>query len=354
MGKNIVPSESQLLIDHLKKQDYKAFSGSIAELRLQTISRHKLFPLITSNFLNLLDSDNQVIWRDTNRALAIQSLHLAGILEKILKDFSVEQITIISIKGPVLAQSLFGDVGKRHFGDLDLVVKRQDVLKVVGLLEVQGYKKVSPKVGLTEKQWDYYFKYKKDVGLVNREKGVFIELHIGVYRHELLKIADEGMLWEDLEEVVIGGTPIKTMNKNNTFLYLLYHGGQHLYFRLFWLRDVAEAMKRWDLDHQMVLDMSLSMGIDRMVGLGVLLAKELFDVAIPAEYEQYLDEHRKILGKLKRMCLMKIFGPEHDTFIWKLRRYKYNLMLKAGLKYKWAVISSIYHRWYIKKHLGGH
>ncbi len=93
-----------------------------------------------------------------------------------------------------------------------------------------GYKMTSPKPGLSEKQWDYYFKYKKDVGLVNREKGVFIELHVGVYRHELLREADEGMMWEDLEEVMIGGTPIKTMNKDNTFLYFYIMGDSTFIF----------------------------------------------------------------------------------------------------------------------------
>lgn len=332
----------------------QGIDGITSELLIYLLKRHKLFPIIHNEFFILLGDNGQELGKGKKRDLSIKSLQLSGILEQIISQITKEGIEVFSIKGPVLAHTLFGDVGKRHFGDLDLVVKREDVHKVASLLEGQGYKMISPMPGLTPKQWDYYFRYKKDVGLVNREKGVFIELHVGVYRHELLKIEDEGMMWEDLEEVVIGGTPIKTMNRDNTFLYLLYHGGQHLYFRLFWLRDVAEAMKRWDLDHQKVLDNSIHLGIDRMVGLGVLLAEELFDVAIPGVYDQYLEQNKKILGKLKRMCLMKIFGPEHDTFIWKLRRYKYNLMLKKGLKYKWAVISSLYHRWYIKKYLGGH
>ena len=200
-----------------------------------------------------------------------------------------------SIKGPVLAKTLFGDVGKRYFGDLDLVVRREDLLKVMSILKELGYFMISPKPGLTQKQWDYYFKYKKDIVLVNREKLVVIELHVGVSMHELLKTAEEELMWEDLEEVLIGGTLISTMNKDNTFLYLLYHGGWHLYFRLFWLRDVAEAMKRWDLDYQKVLDNGQRLGIDRMVGLGVTLANELFEVPIPKEYGQYLEDHKKIL-----------------------------------------------------------
>ena len=230
------------------------------QMLFNLIKRHKLFPLISRDFLEKLPSDSNKFWRDEIKILNIKSHMLARILVEVIGQTTKNGINVIAIKGPVLAQTLFGDVGKRHFGDLDLVVKREDVLKVVSILEGLGYKMISPKAGLTEKQWDYYFRYKKDVGSGEPEKGVFIELHVGVYRHELLRIADEGMMWENLEEVIMGGTPIKTMNKDNTFLYLLYHGGQHLYFRLFWLRDVAEAIKRWDLDHQKVLDNGLASG----------------------------------------------------------------------------------------------
>jgi hypothetical protein len=30
------------------------------------------------------------------------------------------------------------------------------------------------------------------------------------------------------------------------------------------------------------------------------------------------------------------------------------MLLKPGLKYRWTVFKSLFHRWYIRKFLGGH
>ncbi|MFH0757923.1 MAG: nucleotidyltransferase family protein [Bacteroidota bacterium] len=341
----------QYLLRCDEKLNFERFNSQVI---VDALNRHRLFSLLDKCRFSMEIKGVLEFWRNEYRLHTSKSIHLAGGLCDLLKFLKRKQIETISIKGPVLAQSLFGDVGKRHFGDLDLVVQKEDVHRVVAILEGMGYKMTSPKPGLGEKQWDYYFKYKKDVGLVNREKGVFIELHVGVYRHELLREADEGMMWEDLEEVMIGGTPVKTMNKDNTFLYLLYHGGQHLYFRLFWLRDVAEAMKRWELNHNEILEKAKFLGIERMVGMGLLVAKEFFGIEIPPAYENYISENHRILERLKQICIKRIQGPEHDTLPMRLSRHRFNLMLKPGLKYKWAVITSIYHRWYIRKYLGGH
>ncbi len=70
----------------------------------------------------------------------------------------------------------------------------------------------------------------------------------GVYYHNLLKKDQERILWENLKEVRIGGSSVRCMNNNNTFIYLAFHGGLHQFFRLFWLRDIAVTLENWDID----------------------------------------------------------------------------------------------------------
>ena len=144
------------------------------------------------------------------------------------------------------------------------------------------------------------------------------------------------------------------MNKDNTFLYLTYHGAQHMYFRLFWLRDVAEALKRWKLDNSKILNNAYELGIVRLLGVSLELAREFFDVKIPEEYHGLLEENRATIDKLKRLCIKRILGPEELSFIGKLRKQYYIMCLKPGMKYKWIAFISIFHRLYIRKFLGGH
>ncbi|RXM21985.1 hypothetical protein EO238_26195, partial [Citrobacter sp. AAK_AS5] len=48
-------------------------------------------------------------------------------------------IRLVPIKGPVLARLAYGDVALRQFEDLDLIVRRPDLVCAVDLLERDGF-----------------------------------------------------------------------------------------------------------------------------------------------------------------------------------------------------------------------
>ncbi|MBN1415440.1 MAG: nucleotidyltransferase family protein [Bacteroidales bacterium] len=318
---------------------------------LSFLSRHKLYTE-NKNLYNI--TKDQEDWKKSFKNLTLTSVHLSRILLILLKIFQEKGIEIIPLKGPVLAYTLYGDVGKRHFGDLDLMARRDDVHIVFDAMSNIGFQQNHPRGNLSDKQWDYYFRWKKDIGLVNREKRVFVELHVGIYYHELLNWQKESLFFKDLTEETFAGITVKCMNRDNTFLYLTYHGAQHMYFRLFWLRDVAEAMKRWELDHVKILNNACTLGLERLLGVSLELVCEFFDAEIPAEYNKLLKENKAVINKLKRLCMKRILGPEELTLIGKLRKHFYIMSLKPGIKYKWVAVQSIFHRWYIRKFLGGH
>ncbi len=156
------------------------------------------------------------------------------------------------------------------------------------------------------------------------------------------------------EEVSIGGLRFHTMNKHYTFLYLTLHGGVHQYRRLFWLRDVAEALISWELDHQKVLSDAKAMGIERLLGISLVLADELFQVDIPKEYKAYLEENTKVIGKLKHTAFGFIFGPEFPSLKGKWNHHLFMLRLKPELSHYFRTLREIVNRLYIGKFLGGH
>ncbi len=135
-----------------------------------------------------------------------------------------------------------------------------------------------PKKGLTERQWRYYSKYKKDIGLSSKAHGLLVELHYSFENYLGFKQPDVQRFLQQSEVVHIGGRPFKTMNKHQTFLYLNLHGAVHQYRRLFWLRDIAQALSKWELDHERILEDASNLGVERMIGLSVNLAGELFNV----------------------------------------------------------------------------
>jgi hypothetical protein len=280
-------------------------------------------------------------------------MHLTEALEKIIGELNRKQLDVISIKGPILSQRLYGDIGKRHYSDLDLVVRKNQFHEVVNVLKGMGYKMAHPDKVLDLEQWDFYFKYKKDVALINRESNLIVELHVEIFRQELMKESAEAFAWHGLVEDRIGTVPVKSLNLNTTFLYLIYHGGQHLYFRLFWLKDISIALGSWDLDHNLILEKAINLGVDRLLGMGLLLSHEYFGTYIPSEYDHYITKNRSVLIVLKNICNRRILGPERETRVWKLRRYRFVLLLQPGIRYYKSIFTNILYRRYIRKRLGG-
>ena len=313
--------------------------------------RHRLFSndLIQDRPFIIKSSE----WNNLLKDQVSHSLYLTSVFLNLMAKLKEEQIELIPLKGPLLAVSLYGDVGKRYFGDLDFLVKGNDVGAVIKLMNQWRFVKYHPRKDLSSEQWDYYFKWKKDIGLVNRDQRVTVELHAGVYYHKLLKRENEKLFYHDLEELQFAGVKVQCMNRENTFLYLIYHGAQHQYFRLFWLKDIAEILKRWDLDHQNILRSSYSLGFERLLGLGLELTRNIFNSEIPADYNELLKNNQRIIDRLKRLCMKRILGPEFPGFIGKVQHHYFLFLLKPGLKYKWYVFISIFHRWYIRKFLGG-
>ena len=176
-----------------------------------------------------------------------------------------------------------------------------------------------------------------------------LELHTSIENHVVLNSDDVTHFLEEMEMVEVGGTSFRCMNKAYTFLYLTLHGGVHQYRRLFWLRDVAEAMEQWEIDHRKVLKIARKMGIEHILGVSLLLSKAFFDTEIPSAYSDYLERNRKLLQKLTHSSFRMITGPEFPDMKGKIGRHLFMLHLKSSLHYKFKVISEIVHRLTIGK-----
>ena len=67
------------------------------------------------------------------------NLLLTGELLKIIELLEARGIAAVPFKGPTLALWAYGDVGRREFGDLDILVKKPDVPAIRNLLVSEGF-----------------------------------------------------------------------------------------------------------------------------------------------------------------------------------------------------------------------
>ena len=345
--------ELDIVLALLKGEPVNSLEGVHHASLIECIERHRLFP-VAESLLDLMDDSGRAELKQGMQNWFIKSLHLASVLAEIFAEFSNAEIEALGLKGPVLAKSLYGKVDGRSFSDLDILVRPRDIWRSVEALGKLGFSVYYPNADLSEEQWKYYFTYKKEIGLTHRTQRTSIELHTGIYTHQLLRKSDESILLGESIEIPIYDTAVKTFNHENNFLYLAYHGASHLYKRLFWLRDVAKALEIWELDHKSIYEKALDLGIERLLGVSLLLCQEFCGSQIPESYHEYLESDRRKLKRLFKMSVKHISGSEDESLPDRFRRNYYFLLLKPGLLYRWTVIKSLYHRWYIRKFLGGH
>jgi len=309
--------------------------------------RHRLLPL-AGEITHHLGKDKREGWEKAIQTVNIRSLVQLSSLSQIILSFSQEGIKAIPLKGPVLAHQLYGDVNQRYSRDLDLLVDAEEIYRAIDIARDLGYEPAVPNRTLSEKEWTHYFRYQYDVGLYNSEQGIFLELHTRLLYPDMFTIEEEQLLTTHLRNTSFGGLDLKTMDPESTLLYLVIHGAHHLYFRLFWLRDVAEAMRRWELDHAEILLKAKKLRIERVLGVTLQLVQRFFGFTIPDVYGGFLEKENRVLVSMEKRCIRAIHGPATPTLKGRVHRLLFFLELRPGLRHRLVTMSNVFQRWRIR------
>ena len=126
---------------------------------LQTAQSHGMMPLLywhlNSTCPESIPKDALDQLRDHFHATAQRNLFLTGELLMLLKLFEAHGIQAVPYKGPALGAAAYGNLSLRQFRDLDILVRKRDVLSAKDLLIAHGYR---PSVHVTQAQEAAYLR----------------------------------------------------------------------------------------------------------------------------------------------------------------------------------------------------
>jgi len=214
-------------------------------------------------------------------------------------------ISAIPYKGPALAASVYGDLTLRQFADLDIMLRKQDVLRARDLMVSRGYQ---PQFELNGIQADAHQRTKYELPLIRNPGRMMVELKWEVVDKYFSFPLDPGSLWERLQPVNLDGKEVLTFSPENTLLILCVHGTKHLWRSLRMICDVAELINGCrDLDYDWVLREAIRLGGKRMLFLGLSLAKFLLGTTLPKDMDRRGEED-PIVEKLARQVKKDLFG----------------------------------------------
>jgi hypothetical protein len=202
--------------------------------------------------------DIDVRLRAIDREARISAFVWSETLRNTLAEFHRCGIPVISLKGPWLAQRLYGDTALRLYADLDLLVKRADFVRSEELLSGLGF---SP----SGRREDYARTWNRS--------SVILELHDDVENRLAFDFGIE-RAWDRAQLAEFDGVPARLLAPYDELRFLCLHGARHRFERLSHVLDLVLAFRRLATP-QSSIQPECSRESKRILALGCMMAARL-------------------------------------------------------------------------------
>ena len=260
---------------------------------------------------------------------ARRNLFLASELLKLVKLLESGGISAIAFKGPVLSVSAYGNLSFRQCLDLDVMVRKRDILKAKHLLLSNGYRlwrEMTEEQELSHLEVNHAFVFLPEAGMYS------VDLHWAVsQKHYSFPLNAEG-LWEQVESLSFGGGKILTVQAEQMILILSAHGSKHYWRQLGWICDVALLVRsRPDLDWQRVVREAHKARCLRELLFALKLAKDLVGASLPDSVLQVVNTYPGLKSATRRV-MRELFCAEQPFLLRRFQRLVFYFRLKQRIK----------------------
>ncbi len=245
---------------------------------IRNASRHAVAPLLYKS-LKILDAEDRIP-KDMFETLrkhyyftAARNMQIYDNLSRFLKIINDKGIKVIVLKGAILAETVYRDIGLRPMGDIDILIQHGDkemVCKNIGLKRVKGML-FSFNPGVVEKSNDK-----------TKIEDALYDIHVNIHGRGLpLRETITKKLWEDAIPVRISGVSALKLCPEHELLHLIVHGDYFL--KLLWLCDIAELVRSHNgiMDWQKVINNAKQYGYKNIYFFQLLSARMLLDAPVP-------------------------------------------------------------------------
>lgn len=204
---------------------------------------------------------------------------LAAALLEIVDLLTKQNVDALAYKGPTLAVLAYGDLAMREFGDLDLLVREDQVRRVCKTLETAGYERLLPALAGRERA---FLRYHCEHVFSHPSARIPVEMHWRLAPRYLVHGFHAADFGRRRQSISLLGMPVDTFKLEDLLVVLCVHGAKEQWRRLGWICDVGRLIDAHQrLDWQEVFTTAKRSGCERMLAVGLLLARDLAGAGIP-------------------------------------------------------------------------
>ncbi|HJY88390.1 MAG TPA: nucleotidyltransferase family protein [Candidatus Acidoferrales bacterium] len=257
------------------------------------------------------------------------TLELVGILERL----QANEVLAIPYKGPVLAFLAYGGLALREFSDLDILVPQRDIPRACKLVASLGYQpRFEPAAAHATSKDRIPGQY-----LFSRDDGSsVVELHSERTLRYFPRPLDVDRISARLEPVSVGGKEVHTFPAEDLLSLLCVHGAKHFWQRLSWISDIAELLRSHPgLDWGRTRELARELDCERMLFLGLYLARDLLGANLSEEILADQREERVLHSLAGRVCAKLFWNPATEPGV--IERCGFRIRMRErlwdGLRY---------------------
>ncbi len=231
--------------------------------------------------------------RNLHYKCAVRNTALLAELVRVINLFDSAGLQAVPVKGPLLAISCYGDLNRRRFDDLDLLVAASEIPKARGILMQSGYRNY---VDLPPTQLQAFIKAGWDINLRQGEDEYSIDISTGITPGFFCFRVPDPVISDNLSAFEYQDRTFPSFAPELLLILLAAHGSYHRWKRLIWIADIRAVIETYrTMDINRLVKLARQLGAVRMLQLALMMADRL--EPLPAEFSRLIPD-TSVLRKL--------------------------------------------------------
>jgi len=274
---------------------------------VETAAKQRVLPLLERQLRNTApqhvpDQFLEALFQYVQRTTA-RNQFLSRALRDVVGLLQAEGIRPIPYKGLLLAATVYGNLGLRQVGDLDLLVGSSEYARARSLLTAHAYRPV-PELDM---DWESTF--------LSQDDRIGVDLHQALLPRWFGVRIDFDELWERRSAVEIAGVPVSSLSSEDGLIVLclqLFKDVAHDRLVLRQACDIAETLRvHTKLDWHQLWNQAAGWGIQRQLCVGLWVTREALGTEIPDIAYALINSERS-LKTFARRAVERMFA-RHGT-----------------------------------------
>jgi hypothetical protein len=251
--------------------------------------------------------------RSIERDARISAFVWSETLRSTLAEFHRRGVSVISLKGPWLAQRLYGNTALRLYSDLDLLVRRADFARSEELLSGLGFSAAG-------RRDDYARTWTRG--------SIILELHDDVENPLAFDFGIEAV-WGRAQLAEFNGVPARLLAPSDELRFLCLHGARHRFERLSHVLDLVLAFRQL-AKPQSVTQPERHRDSERMLALGCMMAARLDPQVVDVEARYTSIPDRESLEKTAERLWQERMREPAPMLDWRMKHLFLLLIERNG------------------------